>query len=509
MNVGVSPRPLNRLKVPPHGSTRNRALQVLALQIDSRGVVAVLADDDRPVAFATTAVVDDPARLAEALRAALPGLRSGKLQLAVAAPPAEARLRRIAVPPAPPEELPPLVRLQAAREAAADADDLVVDYLPPSADESGPLELLTAWTRADRITYWRQVAARLGGKLSVVTPRALAASPLVGAAVRSATTILATSAGDEVDIVALAAGAPIAARSAKLSGPGGAAAQREVRRTLLSLPAEAGAEPVVLSEWDSDQAAFGPRYPSDGVDAQLAASVRTAAAAWGLVVGSSDDAPAINLADPRRPPEKEDTRRRTGLLVAAAAVVLLAGAWMAYDRLASLDREITRLQADLRDAEQYAETFQPQRERVEAVDRWLESDVTWLDEIERLSVKLRPEPLDSKEFAADDDVRLTQLIATASADGAPGGRMQLRALARTASTRGLESRLRDDLRPVEPISTSEAEAEDAYRYEYSAVVRTPPAGAEAPPQHADAEGEADAEADSAAAQPADAEEDAT
>ncbi|MEQ8848735.1 hypothetical protein [Botrimarina sp.] len=459
-------------------------MQTLALQIDSRGVGAVLAEtasgDPRPVAAFITPLAADPAAVAEALRSAAPTLRGGKLQLAVALPPSEARLRRLAAPPAPDEELPHLVKLQAAREAAADADGIIVDFVPPSRPAEGPLELLVAWAPSATIDFWRQVAAKLGGRLALATPRSLAACGL--AAQERNTVVVVTRAGDEVDIVATRGGEPVAARSARLMGDNPAAsARRELRRTLLSLPTEGG-EPTVYSDWDGDS--LSEAAPGEGLDPQQAAALQQNRAAWGMVLSCARGDAVINLADPRRPPEKRGSRRTTALLAAAAGSVLLFGGWMAYERLAALDREIAELQTELNDQELYAEDFQPQREQAAALDRWLESDVTWLDELERLSVKLRPEPLDSDDFPVATDVRLTQLIATSSGDGAPGGRMQLRALARTASTSDLEARLRDSSRPVEPISTAEADAEDAYRYEYSAVVRTPPASesesAEAP-----------------------------
>ena len=47
------------------------------------------------------------------------------------------------------------------------------------------------------------------------------------------------------------------------------------------------------------------------------------------------------------------------------------------------------------------------------------------------------------------------------------------ALARTSSSSEVEDRLRDDLHPVEPISTTETPSDDAYRYKYSALLRAP------------------------------------
>jgi hypothetical protein len=89
-------------------------LLTLALQTDSRGVTAVLAERPKIGAARLIGVVTvehfaSAAKLANALRAALPKLRGGKPELAVALGPDEVRVKRLAVPPAPETELPPIV----------------------------------------------------------------------------------------------------------------------------------------------------------------------------------------------------------------------------------------------------------------------------------------------------------------------------------------------------------------------------------------------------------------
>ncbi|CAE7447322.1 unnamed protein product, partial [Symbiodinium sp. CCMP2456] len=155
------------------------ALLTLALQTDSRGVTAVLADRPkggsvRLAGYATVERAPSADKLAEALRAALPKLRGGKAQLAVALGPEDVRVKRLAVPPAPETELPPIVALQAARDAAADVESIVADFSPPQAGQEGAPTVLAAWASEEALAFWREVAEDLGGRLAVATPRPLA-----------------------------------------------------------------------------------------------------------------------------------------------------------------------------------------------------------------------------------------------------------------------------------------------------------------------------------------------
>lgn len=474
-------------------------MSILALQTDSRGVTAVLVDRPKAgaarfVGAATAAASGEPGKLADALKAALPGLRGARPEVLVALRPEDARVRRLPLPPAPPEELPAIVAMQAAREAAGDSDQIIADFLPLAA---GAAETFVAWADRSILDFWEEVATKLGGDLAAVAPRPLATLALAG----SSDALVVSRAGDAIDFAAAADdGGPSLLRSSHLGegGEGGAAAaRRELSRTLLSLE---GAEPRVEHAEPGEDAP-----PLDwpavavklGTDGAVLAELHAAAAVGLAVTAAGGATPILNLADPRKPPAVETGRRRQVLLGATAATVLLAGAWMAYDRVAGLDRQIEAKRAEIAEATEAVEAFEPYRERVAAIDAWRASDVTWLDEIERLGRKLRPKMLDQADFPADADVRVTQLRATAlTSRSESGGKIDLSAAARSSSTRGLEARLRDDLHPIEPISIAENPAKDAYRFDYTALLRSPPAGDEPldsePPESDSPDGEAPA-----------------
>ncbi|MEO0529872.1 MAG: hypothetical protein AAF266_04755 [Planctomycetota bacterium] len=460
---------------------------ILALQSDSRGVTGLLVDASKGAArvidVVTVAREASAEAQADVLKAAMSKLRGSKSDVYVGLGPDEVRVRTLAVPPAPDEELPAIVAMQAAREASADAEQLIVDFLPPSKGN----EALVAWAEETTFAWWCDVASRLGGKLVVATPRPLATASLVRDDSESSV-ILATRAGDDLDVMATNDGMPILLRSARAPADSGATVTRELRRTLMSSPDDGGSTKLygefAAIESEADRIDWSAILDKLSTHEKNASTLLDSAAATGLALFAiAGTTPTLNLADPRKPPAIETGRRRQMLLAVATALVLAAGGWMAYERLAAIDRQIAEKEAEIDAAQDDVEAFEPFRERVATLDAWQRSDVTWLDEIERLGRKLRPEPLDSKDFPVEADLRATQVVATAIVGGdQPGGRIDLTALARSSSTAELESRLRDERHAVEPISTAETPADDAYRYKYSALLRSPAA------VEADAEG---------------------
>jgi hypothetical protein len=85
-----------------------------------------------------------------------------------------------------------------------------------------------------------------------------------------------------------------------------------------------------------------------------------------------------------------------------------------------------------------------------AVERWLATDLPWLDGLDRLSQRLRPKPLAEKDFPVAEDLVATQLIMyRPPATDAAAGRIDLRAIARnSAALAALEHRLRDERHQV-------------------------------------------------------------
>ena len=469
-------------------------MQTLAIQLDQKQCRLVLVESSgkgsaRIVSIATAPREEQSASQAESIRGALPSLKRGA-RLTVALPGDEVRSRRLRAPAASEDELLQILTLQVEREALRDA--LAVDFvtLPSEGDEG--VEALTAWCDEKHISHWREVAETLGCKLQHVAPRGLCSAAMFPESAQL--NLIATSHDREIDFLLLSKGLPLFLRSTRLSEETPDAAERELKRTLLSASQEVLAEtsqPGVIEVMhagalrdvqDHDQVRLVSHDPKElvstafrgSIDAEAAAECLPALGAAKLVVDSV--APAIDLANPRGA-DKGDRQKAPNLtLVAATVVVLLAGAWMAYAYQASLKNKIATQQEALAAAEQGAERFAPYRQRSEAIDEWLASDVTWLDELDRLSRSIRPVELSEKDFPTADDMRVSQILATAAVgSGELGGVMVLQARAKSASTQGVESRLRDAIHSIEPNSMAEVEATDGYRYRYTARLGVPAA----------------------------------
>jgi hypothetical protein len=426
------------------------------------------AGELRVVARGTIERSTDAVATADALRAALPGLQRGAT-VVVAIGGDAIRSRRVSTPTVPDDELPDLVRMQVERDANAGS---VIDFVP-LAPESGRSAVLACWCDAAVIDHWRSVATQLGGKPGVVTARAIADAEAIASAVPTeGTTLAVTRSGDELDFVLLDQGRPAFVRSARITPGEGSSAGGpllELRRTLLAAEGvtRSGVERTIAHDGALDRVDVASLGETRVVRVERSPDALEQAIAGGV-------RPTIDLAAPRRakPPAK-DWRLR-GLLAGAAASGLVAATWGAYAKIAALDSQIASAEARRASAQSGADEFAPYRQQVEAIDRWLATDVTWLDELDRLVTRLRPVGVKSEEFPRESDAKLVQLVATARVEGdQPGGVLSLQAAAANPTMAALEGRLRDAVHPVEPLSTAESNAPDAYRYQYRAAIRTP------------------------------------
>ncbi|MGQ0445168.1 MAG: hypothetical protein ACT4O2_08615, partial [Beijerinckiaceae bacterium] len=115
-----------------------------------------------------------------------------------------------------------------------------------------------------------------------------------------------------------------------------------------------------------------------------------------------------------------------------------------------------------------------------SVERWLATDVTWLDGLETLSRRLRPEPQSSKGFSASTDIVATQLtMYRPPANDPVAGRIDLKAVAKNeAAFAALEHRLRDERHQVAPGNLKQDSSLPGYgtSFDLNVGVVPPPAG---------------------------------
>lgn len=326
--------------------------------------------------------------------------------------------RRLELPQAPDEELPELVRFQAAARSATPVDQLAIDFvpLPPVSAEPGRPALMASIERSDLERLQRVCEAAELKLLSLqVSPFAVAEI-----AVRcerqhgedpNATTLIVFQSGTRVELSILQQLGLVFTHQTRVT-PGD---ERSIRGTM----AEINRSTVTLGqmmhttievervclihEGEADpglERALAERFGSklEVVDpaADAAVSVREAGMARQLAgmapaIGAllahwQPTVPKVDFVSPRRPPPKKDVRRERLIKLggaAAAAVLVLGGAGWMY--ASHLDARIEVLQLQNREL---TETLQQAQEPLDAHDRvlrWQGGIVRPLSELDRLN----------------------------------------------------------------------------------------------------------------------------
>ena len=397
------------------------------------------------------------------------------------------QMKVLSLPPAPPEELPDLVRFQAEREFTALGTDAALDYVPLSGDAETPYQVLAVALSTAGLAEAREVCQLLDAEPNRVVLRACASASLVeraGMVPADSYTLVVSPLTDEADLVVLAAGVVLLMRTVRLPEPTQQEARQrtllgEIRRTLASARQQSGerqvdrvlicastsaAEPVreMADELGMSVEIFDPAaHAPTGLTSQglPAGSLARFAAVLGMALNEADHQPPIvDFVNVRKRAVPRRFERRHAIAAAAAAVVLLGLGLLLWRQATASARELAQIRQEIRDIEPAVKQANELTAKAAAVERWLATDVTWLDGLDRLSQRLRPKPLSEKEFPVNEDLVATQLIiARPAVSDVAAGRVDLRAIAKnSAAVTALENRIRDT---VHQVSTGQGRAD--------------------------------------------------
>jgi len=380
------------------------------------------------------------------------------------------QMQLLSLPPAPTEELPDLVRFQADREFTALGDDAALDFIPISGDAQTPNQVLAIALTGEGLTEARGLCEALGVEPNRIPLRPCAAAALVlraGVIGADEVVLIVNPLIDEADLTAQWGDKVVLMRTVRLPDPTQDLARQralsgEIRRTMAAVRqqlVDRNVDHIIVcgdstvngsglaDELETPISVFDPiaHGPSSltrqGVPAE---SLSRFAAVLGMALNEADRRPpVIDFANVRRPAEvKRFTRTHILAAVAAAAVVL----WLAstlWRQLSMPSRELAELNQQIQKLQAEAELYKDVTAQVAAIERWLATDVNWLDELEQFARRVRPKALSEKDFPAEDDVVVTQLILTKPpAEIAYGGRLLVNAVAKSdAALRQLEQRL--------------------------------------------------------------------
>lgn len=419
-----------------------------------------------------------------------------------------AELRQMQFPPVPIEELPIMVRFQAVRQFASAGDNAEIDFITTHIDEKG-IHAIVAATGPTHLTPIRKTVESAGWNLQRVGLRPIAAAALYRL---KAADVLGTvaEAGDEsapvvalidlvaneAEIVLLRSGEITFVRSVRL--PDGDAATTksraislagEIRRSLIACGAGGancnvvmwgsvqrhGEELKLLAERISSQ----QELPCEtrlldplelvGTDAKVREATgemvgRLAPLVGLLVADASNEEELIDFLNPRKTVEATTDKRKLAIMIGVPAVIVLAIGWLLWSNISRLNTQIERQTAANKSLREKTKASDDMIERTEQIDQFLDSDVNWLDEFERLAASMPP----------SDELIVKEVLAASNPRGG-GGRIVVTGLVTSPDViKQFETVMRDESHQVSGDKVTQLPSDDAYRWKMSETIRLAP-----------------------------------
>jgi len=328
-------------------------------------------------------------------------------------------LKDVTHPPAPGPEEPVIVRFQAVKDLANDADEMELDYLPTGEAADGQRTALAVFARKDAVKAAKAFCEAAGLKLAGLTPRPFAAASAAQAAVAAGHAEPTDDPADPVAVLTLtdsggeftaakagrvmftrAVPAPAVQSEAMLVG--------EVRRNLAVFAATGGGEParaVYVAEAGPPEAGWTfrlaaglpvPVYRFDplagtaiGDQVPAPSRGRFAGAVGMLALAAAGPTLPINFVTPRQPKaETNKSKVRLAFAAVAAALLLVTGGVFAYLDLDRKDDEIARLQKDSKDLDAELKSHEEDQKRLEGAEEFLNYGVALHDELYEVFYKV-------------------------------------------------------------------------------------------------------------------------
>lgn len=330
----------------------------------------------------------------------------------------ETVVRQLALPDAPLEELPDLVRFQAQTKSTVSLDEFLLDFVPlPKRDGAEGLEVLMATVGIQKVNRIREIMASAGLDPVFVGLSPFAAAELVAHEDRARRhdpaelSLLVCRHGERIEISMVKDQRLVFAHSAAVHGEtelenlrlivaeisrARFSAQRsldniEIRRVWIlgSETTSVGLAEAIRRQMDTDVQVLDPltahgvagRLPDeDGQRGVYAGPIGA------LLVQSEGLVPQLNFLDPRKRPEQRDTRRIKVLAVAGGVIVTIAAIYSGFTAyLNSWDDELDAMRTDLAQVEKRLRDNQPTLAAAEQIGVWHRSSPFWPQELADIS----------------------------------------------------------------------------------------------------------------------------
>ena len=448
-------------------------------------LVAAQCSGDR-IAVTDAAVIPiGDSDVVEALQTAIRQRGLEKTETLIAIGRGRAELRELQLPPVPPEELPDMVRFQAIRNFASAGDSATVDFLVTKRT-TDHVQLIAAAVGPKDLTEVRQTCAAAELEVRRVSLRPLAAAALYlhrHSGSNEGDTVLIDLLTDDAEIVVARQGQMIFVRTVRMPAQVAARASAlagELRRSLAACGSTGSLDRVILWGRESlhlDDQAMLAQASGSGVDVidpfdlvDIDATARTnlpdhvgrLAPLVGLLV-ADQSAPdrLVDFLNPRRRPEQKPNPYRKLALVGVPAVVVALIGFLMYRQLSGLDRQIDLLkQANANQAERVKRAEQSVA-RTAKVDQYLNGNVNWLSELQRLAVSMPP-----------SEKMIVRRIAGRIDDRRGGGQLTIvGGVTEPEVINRFENALRDESHHVAGDGVSEKKAEDGYDFGFTESIK--------------------------------------
>lgn len=419
--------------------------RTLALKIEAAEALAVVVRNGETLEIERVARIPLTANGAadergKAIQTALASWKLGRVRVVLAAARGDLAIQNFDLPPVPADDLPDLVHMQAQRDLPLSEEGEGFDFIPLAGDETHPYRVLGMGAPLPQWTKLRETCAAAELKVEQIVPDSLGWVELgrrsIAGHEEDALTLLAAIVDRQAVVWATEGDALRLMRTVWLPADetpadDAAALGHELRRTLLSLAQlhveGRGAVRCAYLGANADEIAgeLGGLLSKPVQAIHLDQLVRRTDASnsrdpavelieiapLAALAGALGDqrTPLADLLHPRRRPPAP-SRTRTYALAAAA---VLAGvgliAWQGYRNLNAPLEAAARAQAELKTLQPLLDSYEVDEARAAAIRNWLGGSANLLTELDHLGTQLRPEPLASEKFPAEQDLAVTRL----------------------------------------------------------------------------------------------------
>jgi Tfp pilus assembly PilM family ATPase/Tfp pilus assembly protein PilN len=330
---------------------------------------------------------------------------------------ASIELRSLSLPPAPPDELPDLVRFQAMQAFTAIGEDWPLDFVELGTQEDS-LNVLAAVLSPKQVEQILQVCAA-----SELKPRCLVLRPFAAASLLNRGHVLAAGRNalivdmlaDGADLTVISQGLVVFMRTVRLPATDDPNVQArallgEVRRTIGAAQAQvsgqrieqiiicgsASEHPVLaqsLTEALSlDVVLFDP-FQAVRVAGPLQRQLPADSGRYAPLLGMlADEAAgvrhAIDFLNPRKRPTRRSHRRRDALIAAAGLAAVGVAGLAIWAGLKHRDGQIADLRTQAAALDKQVEQARKLVAKADAVKDFTDGEVTWLDEMYELARRI-------------------------------------------------------------------------------------------------------------------------